>query len=265
MAEGLLYAGDPALYKRELEQMAALTPERVRAALQRWLTRPSYTLTVVPGERTEDGALMGGWGDEGTVPAPAPDAREPAPPLAQGPQREAPPVAPVGELTFPQVEHATLSNGIPVTLARRTAVPKVAIALAFDAGDAADGGARAGTQSLMMELLEEGTTTRSAIEIAIEQERLGADISTGTRTDTNSVAMTALTANLAPSLALMADVVRNPAFDPAEVARVKDQRLAAIAQEQADPAGPRLPRARPADLRRGPSLRLGRRDRQGRR
>jgi zinc protease len=50
------------------------------------------------------------------------------------------------------------------------------------------------------------------------------------------VAMSALTANLTPSLALMADVVRNPAFDPAEVARVKDQRLAEIAQEQADPA-----------------------------
>jgi zinc protease len=237
LAEGLLYAGDPALYKTELEQMAALTPERVRAALQRWLTRPAYTLAVIPGDRTEDGALMGGWGDEGTVPAPTPDAREPAPALAAGPKRDYPAVEPVGELTFPEVEHARLSNGIPVALARRTAVPKVAIAVAFDAGDAADGAARAGTQSLMMELLKEGTTTRSAIEIAIEQERLGADISTGTRTDVNSVAMSALTANLAPSLALMADIVRHPAFDPAEVARVKDQRLAEIAQEQADPAG----------------------------
>ena len=236
LAEGLLYAGDPSLYKSELEAMAALTPARVRAALQRWLTRPSYTLAVVPGERTEDGAQMGGWGDEGTIPAPAPDAREPAAELAPGPKRDHPPVAPVGALSFPQVEHARLSNGIPVTLARRTAVPKVAIALAFDAGDAADGAARAGTQSLMMELLEEGTKSRSAIDIAIEQERLGAEISAGTRTDTDSVAMSALTANLAPSLALMADVVRNPAFDPAEVARVKDQRLAEIAQEQADPA-----------------------------
>src|SRR5690606_33904164 len=223
--------------KRSLEQMASLTPEQVGAALQRWLGRPAYTLAVVPGERTEDGALMGGWGDEGTVPPPAPDAREPAPPLAQGPKREAPPVAPVGELTFPQVEHATLSNGIPVALARRTAIPKVSIAIAFDAGNAADGGERAGTQSLMMELLEEGTTTRSAMDIAIEKERLGAQISTGTRTDVNSVAMTALIANLAPSLELLADVVRNPAFDPAEVARVKDQRLAEIAQEQADPMG----------------------------
>jgi len=135
------------------------------------------------------------------------------------------------------VEHATLSNGIPVTLARRSAVPNVAISLVFDAGDAADGAAHAGTQSLMMELLEEGTKLRSAIEIAIEQERLGAEISTGTRTDTDNVSMSALTANLAPSLALMADIVRNPAFDPGEVARVRDQRLAAIAQEQASPAG----------------------------
>jgi predicted Zn-dependent peptidase len=237
LAEGLLYADDPANYKKELAQMAALTPEQVKGALQQWLNRPAYTLAVVPGERTVDGAVMGGWGDEGTVPAPAPDAREPAPALAQGPKRDFPPVAPVGALTFPAVEHATLSNGIPVSLARRTAVPKVAVALAFDAGDAADGAARAGTQSLMMELLEEGTTTRSAMDIAIAQERLGADISTGTRTDVNSVAMSALTANLAPSLELMADVVRNPAFDPNEVARVKDQRLAEIAQEQADPAG----------------------------
>jgi zinc protease len=235
LAEGLLYAGDPAQYKEELEQMAALTPAQVQAALQRWLSRPSYTLAVVPGERAEDGALMGGWGDEGTVPAPAPDAKEPAPPIATGPERQAPPVAPVGELTFPQVDHARLSNGIPVTLARRTAIPKVSLALNFDAGDAADGGTRAGTQSLMMALLEEGTRSRSAEEIAIEQERLGASIAAGTSTDRSTVSMTALTANLRPSLELMADIVRNPAFEPAEVARLKDQRLAEISQEQADP------------------------------
>ena len=203
--------------------------------MRRWLERPAHTLVVVPGERTEDGALMGGWGDEGTVPPPAPDAKAPAPPIAQGPSREFPPVAPVGELTFPAVERARLSNGIEVVFARRTAIPKVSLALTFDAGDAADGAARAGTQSLMMELLRQGTRARSAEDIAVAQERLGASIQTGTSTDTSTVSMTALTANLAPSLELMADIVRNPAFDPAEVARLKNQRLAEIAQEQADP------------------------------
>ncbi|WP_347303225.1 pitrilysin family protein [Croceibacterium sp. TMG7-5b_MA50] len=236
LAEGQLYAGDPAHYKAELARLASLTPAEVQAALQRWLGRPSYTLAIVPGERTEDGALLGGWGDEGTVPAPAPAPEEAAPPITPTP-RAAPEVAPVGELDFPEVERATLSNGMEVALARRTSVPKVSLAMTFDAGTAADGAAAAGTQSLMMEMLEEGTTTRSAGDIAEEQELLGATISTATGIDTSSVSMSALSANLAPSLALMADIVRNPAFAAAEVARVKNQRLAAIQQEQASPAG----------------------------
>jgi len=237
LAEGLLYAGDPANYKKELERMAALTPAEVKDALSRWLDRPGYRLAVVPGERVDDGALMGGWGDEGDVPAPAPDAKAPVEAIVQGPARAHPPIAPVGELTFPAVERAELSNGIPVVLARRTAIPKVSVRLEFDAGHAADGAARAGTQSLMMELLSEGTARRSAVQIAEEQERLGASIGTGSDMDTSFVNLTALTANLAPSLELMADIALNPAFADGEVARVKNQRLAKIAQEKATPFG----------------------------
>ena len=237
LAEGLLYAGDPENYKHELQRMATLTPAEVKAAMQQWVGKPGYRLAVVPGERTEDGAGMGGWGDEGNVVPPPPDAKKPVPAIDQGPPREAPPVAGVGELTFPAIERAKLSNGMPVTLARRTAVPKVVVRLEFDAGYAADGAAEAGTQSLMMDLLEEGTTSRDTIAIAEEQERLGAAISTGTDLDSSSVTLSALSANLAPSLDLMADIVRNPAFKPEDVERVKDQRLADIAQEQASPFG----------------------------
>jgi zinc protease len=166
---------------------------------------------------------------------PQPDAKAPVAPVAEGAPRSMPAVAPVAELTFPAVQHAKLSNGIPVTLATRTAIPKVSISLDFDAGYAADGSAKAGTQSLMMDLLEEGTTSRSAVDIAEEQERLGASINTGTSIDKSSVTMTALTANLAPSLALMADIARHPKFAGDDVARVRDQRLAEIQQQQAAP------------------------------
>lgn len=237
LAEGLLYSGDPAQYKKSLEQAARLTPAQVQAALKRWLGRPAYTLTIQPGQRTLDGGKMGGWGDEGSVPAAAPDPKTPIAVTRTAPPRQAPAVAPVGALTFPAVETARLSNGIEVSLARRTSIPKISMAITFDAGTAADGAARAGTQSLMMGLLDEGTLTLTADEIAIAQERLGASITTGTGADTSTVQLTALTANLAPSLALTADIVRNPAFKAEDVARVKDQRLAAIAQERANPVG----------------------------
>ncbi len=235
LAEGQLYSDNPAQYKRDLEAVAALTPAQVRAAAQRWLGRPVFKLAVVPGERTERGETMGGWGDEATSPPPKPDAKLPPPPLATGPKREAPPVAPVGDLAFPAIERTTLSNGIPVILARRTAVPTVIVSMNFDAGYAADLLDTPGTQAMMVGMLDEGTTTRNATQIAEEQERLGARISSGAGLDTSSITLQALSANLVPSLSLMADVVRNPAFAPAEVARVRDQQLATLAQVEANP------------------------------
>ena len=237
LAEGLLYSGDPAYYKTDLATAAAITPAEVRAALQKWLTRPAYKLAVVPGARTLDGGKLGGWGDEATSPMPRPDAKRPAAKLAVGPKRTLPGIAPVGDLTFPAIERATLSNGIPVALARRTTVPKVLVSLNFDAGYAADPRDALGTQSLMLALLDEGTKTRDSIAIAEEQERLGASLSSSANIDSSAVILNALSANLAPSLALMADVVRNPAFAPDQVARLKDQRLSEISQEQASPTG----------------------------
>ena len=236
LAEGQLYSNDPEKYRKDLAQIAALTPADVKAALGRWLTRPSFTLAVLPGQRTERGETMGGWGDEATAAPPRPDAKKPAPALPRSAPRTAPPVAEVGALAFPAIERATLSNGIPVALARRGAVPKVLVNINFDAGTAADRLDSPGTQAAMLALLDEGTATRSATAIAEEQERLGATINAGASLDSSAVALDALKANLAPSLALMSDVVRAPAFAPDDVARVKGQRLAEIAQADAAPS-----------------------------
>ncbi len=242
LAEGMLYRGNPAAYAKDLEKVAALTPESVRAALQKWLTRPPFDLAVVPGERTEKGETMGGWGDEASATASAPTKAKakakPAPAaIRKGPKREIPPVAPVADLVLPPVEKARLSNGITVQLMRRTSVPKVMVSLEFDAGYSADGQDRQGIQSLMLDLLEEGTKSRDSIAIAEQQERLGATISADASLDASMVTLDALKANLAPSLELMADIVRNPAFDPREVARLRDQRLAEIAQSLSSPMG----------------------------
>ena len=235
LAEGLLYSGDPQQFKKDLAHIAALTPAEVKGAMQRWLARPVYALAISPGPRTENGAAMGGWGDEATSKPPRPDAKRPAPRLATGPKRAAPAVAPVGDLTFPAIERATLSNGVAVTLARRSAVPTVLVSLNFDAGFAADAQDTPGTQGLMLDLLDEGTATRDATQIAEQQERLGAHLSSGASLDSSSVMLSALSANLAPSLDLLADVVRNPAFRDADVASVRDQRQADLAQAMASP------------------------------
>ena len=235
LAEGEIYSADPAKYKRDLEAMAALTPEHVRAVMQSWLSRPVYRIAVVPGERTDSGDAMGGWGDEAATAAAPAKPHAPPQPAAEAQKRTAPPVAPVADLALPSIERATLSNGIPVALARRTAVPKLVLTIDFDAGIAADALDTPGTQQLMLSTLEEGTTTRNATQIAEEQERLGAAIQFDATMDTSTVTLSALSANLAPSLALTADLVRNPAFADGDVARVRGQSLAALAQVQSEP------------------------------
>src|SRR5213078_840955 len=82
-------------------------------------------------------------------------------------------------VVFPAVEKATLSNGMKLVVARRDAIPVTDFDLIMDAGYASDSGGIPGTASLSMAMLDEGTKTRSSIQISDEQQRLGANIGTG--------------------------------------------------------------------------------------
>jgi predicted Zn-dependent peptidase len=155
----------------------------------------------------------------------------------RGPVRTPPELQPLGDLDFPAIERGRLRNGIPVYFARRATVPTLRVSVLFDAGSAADSRERAGTQTLMLNLMSEGTTTRDSRTLAEEQERLGASISTGFSADRTSASMYLLRSNLRPSLALLADVIRNPAFAPTEIERLRNQQLTGIAQELNNPNG----------------------------
>jgi len=88
-----------------------------------------------------------------------------------------------------------------------------------------------------LSLFDEGTTTLSSKDIAEARERLGAEINTGGGQDRSTFTLTALTANLAPSLELMTDIVRNPAFDEGELERVRAQTVTGIEQAMRTPQG----------------------------
>ncbi len=228
LAEGALYANDPDFYRKQLAAYAAATPAQVKAAMARWLSRPVNAVTVTPGDRAPQ---------EEPAPPPAAPAAAAPPQDPARPARAAPTVGEIADLAFPGVERARLSNGIEIVYARRTAVPLTRLALSFDAGHAADPHERLGTQSLMLALLDEGTATRDSTQIAEEEERLGASIGAGASMDRTALWLSALSANLQPSLDLFADIVRNPAFAPAEVERLRTAQLTRIRGELAEAQG----------------------------
>jgi zinc protease len=141
------------------------------------------------------------------------------------------------EPRFPALERDTLSNGLKLVLAERRSIPQVMFDLVLDAGYASDQFAQPGTASLAMSMLDEGTATRSALQISDRLAELGANLGASSRLDVSSVSLSALTERLDPSLELYADVILHPAFRQSDFERLKKQRLVQIQREKADPVG----------------------------
>ncbi len=248
LAEGALYSNDPAYYKVELDRMAKSTPEQVAAVARKWLSRPAFSLTYTPGERTEGGENRGGAVTEGKVTAAvAPDRYWNAAVGDIGPdtgigaaasiadRSQLPAVADLTALDFPAIERTKLKNGVEVVFARRTTVPTVNVAVSFDAGYAADPHSALGTQSLMLSMMDEGTANLDSIAFAEAKERLGAQIDATANADETVFSLFALKPNLGASLSLLADYIRNPAFEAKELERVRAQQLNRLKAELNNP------------------------------
>jgi len=211
LARSQLYAGDTGFYAKTVDWMNRASAAEVTAAANKWLSQGYYQLTTRPEPKyvTAEAAVDRSTGlpDTGTLP----------------------------DLTFPEIQEATLANGMKVVVANRPIVPVVTMAMQFDAGYAADAGRSLGTSSFALSMMDEGTPSRSALEIAAELESLGATLGTGSNLDMSTVNMSALKSNLKESLAVAADVVRNPAFDQTEMDRLRGRWIAGIGQEKAQP------------------------------
>ncbi len=233
LARGEVLASDPAFYRNQLEVLATLTPADVKAAMQRWMTRPALTLVLEPGERdaTYEEAASVEAAEAPTEEAPADDT------LTVSVERPAPPIDTVAELDFPDVQRATLANGMQVTYAKRDAVPATYVTLSFNAGGSSDPAGKDGLAGLTLGLFDEGTAAMSSQDIAEARERLGVNISSNTSADRSTFQLSALSANLTPSLDLMSKIIREPAFEVSELERVRAQAITGIKQQMNSPQG----------------------------
>ncbi|NGX15051.1 pitrilysin family protein [Wenzhouxiangella sp. XN24] len=211
LAECAVYTGDPGCFRQALTDIETTSAADLKAIGTRYLARGDHTLTVLP------------FPSHATVPTDV-DRSLGVPQVDEFP-----------DITFPALQRATLKNGIEVVLAERHEIPTVRVQLQFDAGYAADQGAKLGTASFAMSMLDQGAGKRSALELAAAIEAEGAQIGTGTGLDTATIGLSALADRLDPSLGLLADVTLRPTFDADEIERVRRQWLASIAQEKTRP------------------------------
>src|SRR5690606_3252157 len=120
-------------------------------------------------------------------------------------------------LRVPPVVERRLSNGLRVLVVEHRELPLVTATLAVRTGSEADPADRAGLATLAADLLDEGTSSRSALEIAEQAALLGASIWTSAGWDASTISLRGNTATLDSSLALLSDVLMRPAFPEAEL------------------------------------------------
>jgi zinc protease len=211
LAQNETFTGSADHYKTTLKRIESATTKDILNTVKAWLSEGDYNLDIEPFPQftnTPTDSLL-----RNTVPDVA------APPEAR----------------FPAFQRATLSNGLKLIVAQRQSVPVVNFSLLFDAGYASDQFATPGTANLSMRMLDEGTKTRTALQISDEQQLLGATLNVGSNLDESIVSMSALKSNLDASLALYADVILNPSFPQEDFARFQKQTLAQIQREKVQP------------------------------
>ena len=225
------YIGDPGYVGEDLARHRRVTPASVKAFAQQYL-QPSARAVVfgVPGEP-----------DLG---APVPTV--PAPKMPPGTGAEAvntdepwrsirPQPSTVRSVELPTPTSFQLPNGLTVIHEERAGMPIIAAALVIKTGGDANPTARPGLANFTAAMLDQGTTSRNASQIADDVAQLGATLDASSSKDASRVSVQALQTHFAAALDLLADVAVHPSFPQAEIDRQRTSRLADLLQAHQDP------------------------------
>jgi zinc protease len=138
-------------------------------------------------------------------------------------------------VTFPPYEIRTLANGLKVVVVTQHEQPAVSLRMIVRAGAANDPQGRAGLANMVASLLDQGTATRSAGDVAEAIDYIGGALGAGAGTDLSFVNAIVMKDNFADGLTLLSDVARTPAFAPQEIERQRDQVVSALGVNAGDP------------------------------
>ena len=231
--------GDATRVNSDIAELRAITPADVQRVARRYLVderrvtiryraeseRPAGQADVLVQDSPEVAA------EPLRAPASIPVVETLPPAQRQAPPQPGPTVAPVP----PRAVERTLANGLRVIVARTGDLPIVTAVLTIKGGATLDPDGLAGLADVTAGLLPQGSTSRSASDIAAQIEALGGTLSAEAGYDSSQVSLSGLADTLPQSLGVLADVVRHPAFAQGELDRLKTQKRDELTVELQDP------------------------------
>jgi zinc protease len=150
-------------------------------------------------------------------------------------QTTQPAPGPARPIQWPSIIESKLDNGLTVVLVPLHNVPKITAELSFLAGRGTAYKTEPGVAQLAARVANEGTATRSSIEIKQQLRSIGGSLSIGVDNDATTMTANSL-ADFAPKLLdLLSDVARHPAYPQSEVALAKTNLAQEIEEQRSTP------------------------------
>ena len=131
---------------------------------------------------------------------------------------------------------AVLGNGAVFLGKHAHTTPAVTISLGMRAGSIGDPADAVGATWLLSRVIDRGTASRSALDIADELDNRGISLTITVTRHVVSLVCTCLADDFQPVFSLLGEMLMQPSFPDAEIAARKREVVTAIRQDEDNPA-----------------------------
>ena len=135
-------------------------------------------------------------------------------------------------ITLPAIQRAELSNGLKLLIVEHHKLPVVTMQLILQTGADADPNGKSGVARFTASMIDEGTPTKSSLEVADAFDFLGTQFSTSANFDGTFLSLTTLKEHLDSSFATFAEVLLHPTFPEKEFSRLQKELLTSLSQQK---------------------------------
>ncbi len=162
---------------------------------------------------------------ENSAPGTGTQAKKQSPPPGSAPK----------PFKVPKQEKFSLPNGLEATLVPYGSIPKVMIAVSVRAGNLNEAENQVWLADLTTSLMKEGTTSKSAQEVAQQAASMGGSVDVNVGPDTTSISGDVLSEFGPKMVSLLADVAMHPALPASELDRLKKDQLRTLSIQKSQP------------------------------
>jgi zinc protease len=136
------------------------------------------------------------------------------------------------KIELPAIQKASLSNGLGVWLVEQHKLPLLSLNLVIQAGSDHDPLSKPGIATMTAEVMDAGTASMDALQIADRLDYIGASMAIRAGVDGTFASLETLTKHLDEALSVFGDVISHPTFPDKEFERLRSQRLTGLLQQK---------------------------------